>query len=122
MATIAVIAVLAYLAGRAIKPADPAAGMAQQTPLPAAAAEGDPAPVRGPDISQLSPGERAERLYRRVMLLDSQGKSDSVLFFAPMALDAYGMLSQVDSAQSDAVSDIRTALAAAQRRAGTTER
>lgn len=115
------IAVLAYLAGRAIKPADPVTGMAQQIPL-AGPAAGDPAPVRGPDISQLSPAERAERLYRRVMILDSQSRSDSVLFFAPMALDAYGMLSSLDSAQSVAVSDIRTALADAQRRTGRTGR
>ncbi len=48
---------------------------------------------RGPDISKMSPEERAERLFKRVMLLASQGKSDSVLFFAPMALDAYQLLS-----------------------------
>lgn len=48
--------------------------------------------VRGPDISQLSPEERAERLFNRVMLLNSQGKTDSVLFFAPMAISAYQML------------------------------
>ncbi|HXI97884.1 MAG TPA: hypothetical protein VNG73_03005, partial [Gemmatimonadaceae bacterium] len=42
--------------------------------------------VRAPDISSLSPQERADRLYNRVMLLATQGKVDSVQFFAPMAL------------------------------------
>lgn len=47
---------------------------------------------RGPDISRMSPEERAERLFNRVMLLANQGKSDSVLFFAPMAIEAYRTL------------------------------
>lgn len=55
--------------------------------------------VRAPDISNLSPEERAERLFNRVMLLNSQGKSDSVLFFAPMAISAYQMLSPLSSDQ-----------------------
>ena len=38
--------------------------------------------VRGPDISQLSPQERADRLFNRVMVLAGEGKTDSVLFFA----------------------------------------
>ena len=55
--------------------------------------------VRAPDISSLSPQERADRLYNRVMLLASQGKVDSVLFFAPMALTAYQMLSPLNADQ-----------------------
>jgi hypothetical protein len=47
---------------------------------------------RAPDISGMSPEERADRLFKRVMLLESQGKSDSVLFFAPMAIEAYRLL------------------------------
>src|SRR5437879_4361312 len=41
-----------------------------------------------PDISQMSPEERATRLYNRVMTLHSQGKADSAEFFLPMALQA----------------------------------
>ena len=52
--------------------------------------------MRAPDISSLSPQERADRLYNRVMLLASQGKIDSVQFFAPMALTAYQMLSPLN--------------------------
>src|SRR5213596_234336 len=46
-----------------------------------------PAPRSSPpDISQMSPEERATRLYNRVMTLHSQGKPDSAEFFLPMAL------------------------------------
>jgi hypothetical protein len=44
------------------------------------------------DISQMSPDERATRLFNRVMRLDEEGKSDSVAFFLPMALQTYAML------------------------------
>jgi hypothetical protein len=55
--------------------------------------------IRAPDISSLSPQERADRLFNRVMLLNSQGKNDSVLFFAPMAISAYQMLSPLNTDQ-----------------------
>ncbi len=47
----------------------------------------------------MSPQERADRLYNRVMLLASQGKSDSVQFFAPMALQSYLMLAPLNTDQ-----------------------
>jgi hypothetical protein len=53
-------------------------------------AEGGPA--RAPDISQMTPEERASRLFDRVIALSERGKTDSVQFFAPMALTAYQML------------------------------
>src|SRR5436309_12806375 len=49
-----------------------------------------------PDISQMSPEERATRLYNRVMTLHTQGKDDSAEFFLPMALQAYAMLPALD--------------------------
>src|SRR6266702_1558259 len=49
-----------------------------------------------PDISQMSPEERATRLYNRVMSLHSEGKPDSAEFFLPMALQAYAMLPALD--------------------------
>lgn len=55
--------------------------------------------IRAPDISSLSPEERADRLFNRVMLLSSQGKVDSVLFFAPMAISAYQMISPLSADQ-----------------------
>src|SRR5436309_6394113 len=52
--------------------------------------------LRAPDISQMSPEERATRLYNRVMSLHSEGKPDSAEFFLPMALQAYTMLPALD--------------------------
>src|SRR5881296_2985809 len=52
--------------------------------------------ISPPDISQMSPEERATRLYNRVMLLHSQGKADSAGFFLPMALQAYALLPALD--------------------------
>ncbi len=49
-------------------------------------------PVRAPDISQMSPDERALRLFNRVVSLAEQGKADSVRFFAPMALMSFQSL------------------------------
>lgn len=51
------------------------------------------------DISQLTPEERADRLYNRVMMLASEGKTDSVAFFAPMAMQAYQMLGPLNDDQ-----------------------
>lgn len=75
----------------------PQAGLDDRSGMPPGAA--GQAPVRGPDISQLTPQERAERLFNRVMSLNSQGKSDSVQFFAPMALEAYRLLAPIDADQ-----------------------
>src|SRR6266852_5497162 len=62
------------------------------------AGDGPPAASRisPPDISQMSPEERATRLYNRVMTLHSQGKADSAGFFLPMALQAYATLPALD--------------------------
>jgi hypothetical protein len=53
--------------------------------------------VRPPDISQMSPEERATRLFNRVMILAEAGKADSVQFFLPMALGAYAQLPSLDA-------------------------
>jgi len=44
------------------------------------------------DISALSPDERVDRLFNRVMSLASAGKADSVAFFAPMAVNSFAAL------------------------------
>jgi hypothetical protein len=44
---------------------------------------------RAPDISGLSPEERATRLFDRIIRYDEEGKKDSLQFFAPMALAVY---------------------------------
>src|SRR2546422_948795 len=53
--------------------------------------------LRAPDISQMSPDERANRLFNRVMILAEAGKNDSVRFFLPMALGAYSQLPTLDA-------------------------
>jgi len=67
---------------------------------PAAAPSAGPvavAPGRAPDISQMGPEERADRLFQRVMTYVSEGKSDSVAFFSPMAIQAQLALAPLDA-------------------------
>ena len=94
VAALAFLALFAMAAGRGFsaRPSNTVDG--SQNALPQAglddrAASGDDASVRAPDISNMSPQERADRLYNRVMTLATEGKVDSVQFFAPMALIAY---------------------------------
>lgn len=107
VAAIALVTLLAFLAGSAFnrrrgssldapQNALPQAGLDDRGAAPSGPSDGA---VRGPDISQLSPQERADRLFNRVMVLNGQGKNDSVLFFAPMAIEAYRMLSPLNEDQ-----------------------
>lgn len=103
IAAIALVAALAALAGRGFNSSRGSTLDAPSNALPQAGLddrglEGE-ANVRAPDISTLSPQERADRLFTRVMILNSQGKSDSVQFFAPMALTAYQMLAPLTADQ-----------------------
>lgn len=45
-----------------------------------------------PDIANMSPRERASRLYDRIMRYVEQGQRDSLEFFAPMAMGSFEML------------------------------
>jgi hypothetical protein len=58
---------------------------------------GGPVGLRPPDISQMSPEERATRLFDRVMIYAQAGKQDSVEFFLPMAIASYDQLPALDS-------------------------
>jgi hypothetical protein len=102
VAGIALVGLVALLAGQRFRAApaaaEPAAAAAQGPAEDGAgpdAAAG--AGVRAPDISSLSPRERADRLFDRIMRLDTEGKKDSVLFFAPMAVSAYQMIPDQDA-------------------------
>ncbi len=64
---------------------------------PAGVQAGAPAGMRAPDISSMSPDERASRLFDRVMRYGEQGKMDSLKIFAPMAIEAYDMLGPPDA-------------------------
>ena len=104
VSAIALITLLAFLAGNAFNRKRGSNLDAPQNALPQAGlddrgAGAAPGAVRGPDISQLSPQERADRLFNRVMVLNSEGKTDSVLFFAPMAIESYRMLSPLNADQ-----------------------
>jgi len=51
---------------------------------------------RAPDISQLTPEQRAERLYDRIMMEHEAGRQDAVQSFLPMARAAYQMLDSLN--------------------------
>src|SRR3954447_2083457 len=96
VAALAFLALFAMAAGRGFnaRPSSTVDGSANALPQAGlddrgAAGDDQPGSVRAPDISRLSPQERADRLYNRVMLLASEGKIDSVQFFAPMAVQSY---------------------------------
>ncbi len=106
VAALAFLALFAMAAGRGFNARRSSTVDGSQNALPQAglddrgvAADDESGGIRAPDISSLSPQERADRLYNRVMLLASQGNIDSVQFFAPMALTAYQMLSPLNADQ-----------------------
>ena len=53
--------------------------------------------MAAPDISQLSPKERFDRLYNRVMQAAQSGDQATMSRFMPMALGAYEMLDSTDA-------------------------
>ena len=58
-------------------------------------AGGSPAGA-APDISQMSPRERFDRLFNRVMAAADRGDSTTVMSFTPMALGAYAQLDTIN--------------------------
>lgn len=94
VAAIALVALTALVAGRNFR------GARASVDQPVATADVEPPAdgvVRGPDISTLTPRQRAESLFDRIMRLSESGKTDSVRFFAPMAIAAYQMLDSLDT-------------------------
>ena len=71
------------------------APVAPDGPTPGAASE--ETGMAAPDISQLSPKERFDRLYNRVMQAAQAGDQATMSRFMPMALGAYEMLDSVDA-------------------------
>jgi hypothetical protein len=86
VAAIALLCLLAFIVGQNWNrgATRPRAGVAE-------------APGRAVDISQMSPEERADRLFQRVMQYVSDGKTDSVRFFAPMAIQSVLALAPLDA-------------------------
>lgn len=90
VAGVALVALLIVAIARTV-PAAPG------TAVPAAPAQGAvPPAMRGGDISQMTPQQRADALYDRIMRLHERGVADSVAFFKPMAVAAYQMLGDLD--------------------------
>lgn len=90
IAGIAVLAFVAFVAGQRFG-GRPAAPPVAQGPAPSGA--------RAVDLASMSPQERADRLFQRVMTYVSEGKSDSVQFFAPMAIASFEALAPLDAHQ-----------------------
>ena len=86
VALIALCALIALVGGQRFAAARGAGLDAPQNAMPQAGldfpAGGAPQGGRAPDISAMSPRERANRLYDRIMRLHEQGKTDSVQFIA----------------------------------------
>jgi len=64
---------------------------------PAAALAAEPPAGTPPDISAMSPRERFDRLYNRIMRAAESGDETTVARFTPMALMAYGQLPDLDA-------------------------
>jgi len=93
IAAIALLALVAMIAGQRFgrtKPSDDAPPPASGMPV----TQG-----RAPDISSMTPSERAERLYDRIMSAAERGRVDSVRFFLPMALQSYAELGPLNADQ-----------------------
>lgn len=90
VATVAAVTILPRLAG------DEAAAVTQMQAGGAGApsAAGDPSAV---DLASMSPRERADRLFNRVMQGVSGGDTTQVGFFTNMAIQAYGMVPERDA-------------------------
>jgi hypothetical protein len=80
---VALVFALGVLVGRGGRPA---AG-----PVGAESAE-----PQAPDISNMTPRERFDRLYDRVMQASTSGDAATLQRFSPMAISAYAMLDSVD--------------------------
>jgi len=61
--------------------------------VPATASDG----LTAQDLAAMSPKERFDRLYNRIMRSSESGDEGAVTTFAPMALQAYGMLDTIDA-------------------------
>ena len=89
-AALVAVAALAFRLGSA-KPTVPAMANAGNS------SAASPLASRAPDISQMTPRERFDRLFDRVMGASERGDTATVSQFSPMALGAYDMLDRFDA-------------------------
>ena len=92
VAAIALVALIALVVGQRFG----GRGATEQTAGadPATAPQG--AMPRAPDISQMTPAQRAERLFDRIMAESEAGNTENVKTFMPMAIAAYEMLAPLN--------------------------
>jgi hypothetical protein len=94
VAAIALVAIIAMLAGQRFgqrPPVADAVGAGAQAGAPVAPFAGAGGGTQAPDISNMTPTQRAVALYNLVMSMHERG-SDSAQTFAPMAIQAYQMI------------------------------
>lgn len=105
VAALALVSLIALVVGQRFGSRETASGVdvldganGQGTTVISAPGAGAPAGgmPRAPDISQMSPGERAERLYDRIMTEHEAGNDANVRTFMPMALAAYEMIAPLN--------------------------
>ncbi len=92
------VLLLMILALPILRPEEPA--------RPAVAGGGVP-PAATTDISNMSPGEAASRLYDRVMRAASANDTAQVQMFLPMAIDAHGMAAPLSSDEAFHLSSLQ---------------
>lgn len=96
VAAIALVALIALVAGQRFARRGAESGANADASLPSASMVG---PRATTDIANMSPEERAERLYNRVMSYNERGATDSAQIFAPMAIQAYEMIGTLNADQ-----------------------
>ncbi|MDZ4864652.1 MAG: zinc ribbon domain-containing protein [Gemmatimonadota bacterium] len=90
---VALAGALALLLGQDRPPTVADAAGAVNAPFASGASAADGTP---PDISNMSPRERFDRLFNRIMRAAESGDEATVTTFAPMALSAFQMLDSVN--------------------------
>jgi len=100
VAAIALAALIALVAGQRIGGRTAQTVDAPQNALPQAGLDDRGATAGGgrpPDLSAMTPREQADRLFDRIMRLESEGKMDSAQFFAQMAMAVYQQIPERDA-------------------------
>lgn len=94
VAAVTVAVLVVVLVARTGTPSPPIGGGGSGGSPPIAPPAGGMATT---DISSMTPRERADRLFDRIMRAVSRGDSGEVRFFTPMALQAYALLGELDA-------------------------
>lgn len=77
--------------------AAPAGGATSEAEAPFASGSGGGGNPAAIDISSMTPRERFDKLFDRIMRAAESGDANTVTQFAPMAVQAYGLLDSVDA-------------------------